>query len=258
MDKIFMRSFENVQAGLEKTGDSLANLSEVCIKCEEYHLYILNHIQNVQYSAERLFKIIDTAEFREKYRKAAEIIGDTCYGAEDPYSMTPKLQDCPDSWLDSLVADHDVSKFSREEFNAYRKKFYPTGLESKQYDENNKNTVAVDEAFDQAWKHHYCSNDHHPKYWRIKNVNNISLQKRLDSELGDPVQMDIMAIFHMICDWNAMTIALKKNGELGWYPDETRDWWNYHAKDEHDDMHPCSVQIVNFLMNEFCTINLKQ
>ena len=54
----------------------------------------------------------------------------------------------------SDVIDHDVTKYSTDEFEAYRDKF-TLKLEG----------VNIEEAFDQAWEHHYNTNPHHPEYW---------------------------------------------------------------------------------------------
>ena len=78
------------------------------------------------------------------------------------------------------IAAHDNSKFSEEEFEAYRKYFYPI-------DEKEKSEVK--DAFDKAWQHHLECNDHH---W----------QHRKDStEFTEETQL---AILENVCDWMAM------------------------------------------------------
>lgn len=70
---------------------------------------------------------------------------------------------CPDTqWMDwsedfcvelkERIDVHDDSKYEDEEFEAYRKNFYPINDEEK---EDNK------EAFDKAWEHHWKNNRHH-------------------------------------------------------------------------------------------------
>ena len=81
-----------------------------------------------------------------------------------------------------------------EEFDAYRKNYYPVNEEEK---ELNK------EDFEKAWKHHYENNPHHPEYW-IKD--------------GVPTDMEIEYIVEMACDWIAMSIKLN-NRAIDWYTD---------------------------------------
>lgn len=52
---------------------------------------------------------------------------------------------------------HDISKFSREEYSTYRRKFRPVEGEEE---------VSLDE-WDAALIHHYNSNPHHPEFWTI-------------------------------------------------------------------------------------------
>ncbi len=80
----------------------------------------------------------------------------------------------------------DIDKYSDEEFEPYRKYFYPINDIEK---EESK------EEFEEAWKHHYTVNDHHPEFW-IKD--------------GIPSEMSISAIAEMICDWQGM--AFTKGG----------------------------------------------
>jgi hypothetical protein len=75
--------------------------------------------------------------------------------------MQEKCKDDPfiyDDWkfacLDSAVKEHDLSKYSPEEFEPYRQYFYPCKGESSDHD-----------AFDAAWKRHYENNPHHWEYW---------------------------------------------------------------------------------------------
>ena len=77
--------------------------------------------------------------------------------------------------LKNKIMKHDESKYSEEEFEPYRQWFHPEPGEEK-----NK------ELFDKAWEHHYTVNDHHPEYWKGKDMSKV-------------------AIAEMICDWEAMS-----------------------------------------------------
>ena len=78
------------------------------------------------------------------------------------------------------IADHDSSKYCEEEFDAYRKYFYPIDEEEK--------ANAKDE-FEKAWQHHLKYNDHH--WQHRKNNNTFSENNQL-------------AVLENICDWLAM------------------------------------------------------
>ena len=77
--------------------------------------------------------------------------------------------------LKNRILIHDKSKYSKEEFEGYRQWFYPAPGETKDKSK-----------FDIAWKHHYEHNDHHPEYWKGKDMPKV-------------------AIAEMICDWEAMS-----------------------------------------------------
>ena len=80
----------------------------------------------------------------------------------------PGLED-----FDELIKEHDDSKYSIEEFEAYADHFY-----------GSKNN---DFEFDQAWEHHWQNNEHHPEHW-----------------LGE--DMPYIYILEMLCDWGSFSI----------------------------------------------------
>lgn len=162
--------------------------SEIIIKKKEYMDYIAEHRRNVYTAFQNLFPRI-------------------------PRSFVVNGQ-CIDDIIDSLQVDigqHDKSKYSDAEFDAYRRKFYPTSIESKETDE--AILKAVDENFEKAWENHYMTNDHHPKYWCYWNAN----------KNFEPKDMNLKAIIHMVCDWEAMSIKFKG---------KTIDWWLHKSQDE--------------------------
>lgn len=75
---------------------------------------------------------------------------------------------------------HDLSKYSEEEFNAYRKYYHPI---------NKKEKEESKEEFEKAWKHHLDNNDHH---WQ---------SRQSYTELTEEVTL---AILENVCDWLAM------------------------------------------------------
>lgn len=102
------------------------------------------------------------------------------------------------SLLDAYIAAHDKSKYGKEEFDAYRKWFYPVSEEEKQ---------SAKEEFDLAWKHHYKRNMHHWDWWHESNL---------------PQVMPFNFVVEMICDWMAM----------GYQFNNTAKSWYYENKNE--------------------------
>ena len=102
--------------------------------------------------------------------------------------------------------NHDESKYSTEEYDAYDQYFYG---QNKSY--------AVVQAFDYAWLHHIHQNPHHWQYW-------VLLED--DPEAGMPyktLMIPLPYIFEMIADWWSFSW---KSGNLfeifNWYA-EHRD-----------------------------------
>lgn len=143
-------------------------------KREEYKNYIDEHIELVK----KAFRVFESISWK------------------DPH-IVETLRYVRDN-----IEEHDQSKYSDEEFEYYRKEFYPINDDEK---EENK------EDFEKAWKHHYQNNFHHPEYW-------------VDA-IGNQTSMCLSAIIEMICDWQAM--SFKFGGDC-------RSWY-YSIKDTKDD-----------------------
>ena len=95
------------------------------------------------------------------------------------------------SAFDEVIKEHDESKFSEEEFDAYAKHFYDDDDYSLEYDN--------------AWEHHWMNNEHHPEHW-----------------LGQ--DMPYIYILEMLCDWGSFSIDKGNLKELiDYYYSEARD-----------------------------------
>ena len=81
--------------------------------------------------------------------------------------------------LKANVDVHDMSKFSIEEFEPYRKRFYPSDTSEELHD--------GDEEYELALKHHYSNNPHHPQYYVKEN--------------GDIEDVPDLYIAEMVLDW---------------------------------------------------------
>jgi len=124
----------------------------------EYYDYIVEHKKNVMVAFNILYDI-------ELY---SNLQGGTFLDITDKNMLN----------LRSKILNHDLSKFSVDEFDDYRKCFYPQNYIEKETGD-----------FDRAWKCHYGVNSHHPEFWKSK--------------------MPKTSMLEMIADWTAMAIKFK-------------------------------------------------
>ena len=107
----------------------------------------------------------------------------------------PELFDNIDAELfDEMIREHDDSKFSEEEFEPYAQKWFNNSGKTLEYEE--------------AWKHHWMNNEHHPEYW-----------------LGE--DMPYIYILEMICDWGSFSM---KSGNIK----ELSDFYYNKARDDEE------------------------
>lgn len=104
--------------------------------------------------------------------------------------------------LKNKILQHDLSKFSKEEFFNYRLKFFK---------DENDTEENIDFGFSLAWEHHYKNNEHHPENWK------------------DKEKMSGMAQLEMMLDWTAMSIKFK-NDPFEYYKEK-----EYKLKEEYGD-----------------------
>lgn len=113
------------------------------------------------------------------------------------------------------ISEHDKSKFSEEEYEAYDAYFY-----------GNK-TAKVVEEFDKAWLHHIHNNPHHWQYWIL--VEDDPKPAVIDKATGVPLLVNNLKcleipkhyILEMISDWWSFSW---KTGNLF----EIFDWYENH------------------------------
>lgn len=104
--------------------------------------------------------------------------------------------------IDDQIRLHDKSKYFDTEYNAYLDYFYPDKNSSK-------SKKAVDLAFDIAWYNHQKRNPHHWQYW---------LLIRDEGEIV-PLDMDVIFIVEMICDWSSFHYTDLSSTAHKWYHD---------------------------------------
>ena len=132
-------------------------------------------------------------DYQEEYRKyIEEHKARVKQFAEWLKENLPELFDNIDLELfNEVIQEHDESKYSEEEFEAYAQHFYG--------DKNN------DLEFEEAWKHHWLNNEHHPEFW-----------------LGE--DMPYIYILEMLCDWGSFSIASGDFEELiNYYHEQAKD-----------------------------------
>ncbi len=98
------------------------------------------------------------------------------------------------------IVEHDMSKYSNYEYDAYDEYFY-----------GGNRTKKVESDFNYAWLHHIHVNPHHWQYWVLKH----------DDEPEEALEMPIQYIYEMICDWWSFSF---KTGDLK----EIFSWYKKH------------------------------
>ena len=90
-----------------------------------------------------------------------------------------------------IIEEHDDTKWSEEEFEPYAQRWHGEGVKTPEYEE--------------AWKHHWMHNEHHPEFW-----------------LGE--DMPYIYILEMLCDWGSFSIDKGDLRELSkYYYDNAKD-----------------------------------
>ena len=155
---------------------------------------------------------------------------------------TPLLKSCVLAGKNAVhaagieIAFHDSSKFSEDEFDAYRRHFHRTDEEILIDDTNPASAQEAESNFQKAWEHHYMNNNHHPQWWCYHDATGVRTSERVD-----PIPMSLDAIIHMICDWSAMSLKFDHTySPLSWYAT---------ADKEKSFMHPETKRIVEELLN---------
>ena len=134
-----------------------------------YDTYLRDHINSVTTAAAWIFKNCDG-------KRLAEILPDA-------------VKENEGSGRFPSFSNHDASKYSAEEYDAYDGYFYgPNGI-------NNRDGARedIERAFQYAWLHHIHNNPHHWQHWILHND---------DMDEGIVVlDMPDRYILEMICDW---------------------------------------------------------
>ena len=150
------------------------NVSEAQkIQEKKYKAYIDNHKKNV----------VETWEELKKNKIIYEYIL-----AQNQKENIENIE----SIISKNVQMHDNSKYGEEEWEPYRKRFYPINEEEKKFSKKE---------FTKAWEHHKKINTHHHEHWEEINQNN---------------EMPLTDVVEMCCDWISMSKVLGGTA-LSWY-----------------------------------------
>lgn len=122
---------------------------------KEYDDYLSEHISNVQKAGEWMLSYgvvpFDKFEIRRRFGE--------------------------------ILAKHDESKHSVEEYGPYDEYFYG--------DADDEDRKVIENCFNYAWLHHIHNNPHHWQYWVLHNDNGpVTLLEMPEEE-----------VYHMIADW---------------------------------------------------------
>ena len=93
--------------------------------------------------------------------------------------------------FEKQIMQHDASKYSDEEYDAYDKYFY-----------GKEKTEKVESDFNYAWLHHIHENPHHWQYWVLKH----------DDEPEEALEMPYEYVIEMICD--CVCAGMARSGEV--------------------------------------------
>ena len=139
---------------------------------EQHHMLGYSYIQKTREYLDYL------EEHLNNIRSAFQELSEACNG------MAWVGDDFTWHTLRAEICAHDVSKFSAEEFVAYRDRFFPLHIPS----------TKDSKSFDKAWEHHYLNNEHHWEYiWNLSDEECNSFPGRIEQYL-----------IHMLVDWTAM------------------------------------------------------
>ena len=108
--------------------------------------------------------------------------------------------------LKENLTNHDASKCSSEEYDAYDKYFYG----------GNRSYVVVED-FRRAWLHHIHNNPHHWQHWILMNDDPTEGMAIVALDMPDEY------IIEMICDWWSFSW---RSGDLA----EIFKWYDDHKK----------------------------
>ena len=107
--------------------------------------------------------------------------------------------------IEENIKNHDQSKYQDDEFEWYRKKYFPVDDEEAE---------EVMDKINDIFKLHYSRNPHHWEYW-LNEDGELDYSKHSEDEVDNNV---MIAYIEMLCDWASFGLKQDKPRELrSWY-----------------------------------------
>ena len=178
---------------------------------------VLNENDDIKKKEEEYLDYINT--HKANVEKAWNIIKEF----DNPYIQN-NLYD-----LNRNIKDHDNSKYDDEEFEYYRKKYFPIND-----DEANE---VMDKIQDIFWLH-YSKNPHHWEYWLDENKE-LDYTKHNEENIDNTI---MMAYIEMFCDW--ASFGLKQDN-----PREVRSW--YINEKPKMTLFPAEQEVLEDILEEY-------
>lgn len=125
-----------------------------------------------------------------------------------------------------VIKNHDNSKYSKEEYDAYDKYFY-----------SRNRSYEVVNNFNYAWNHHMKHNPHHWQYWVYADDDGGTAKFK-------PLEIPKIYVLEMICDWWSFSF---RSGNLF----DIFDWYEKH---QYIILHPTTVLLVEDILDQIHTI----
>ena len=168
-------------------------------------------------------KTNDYIDYIATHKKNVEKAWDYVKKIDNPY-----IRDNLDI-IEDNIKHHDESKYQDDEFEWYRKKYFPI---------NDEEANEVMDKINEVFELHYSRNPHHWEYW-LDDDKELDYSKHSDEEVDNDV---MIAYIEMLCDW--ASFGLKQNK-----PREVREWYiNEKPKMK---LFPAEQEILEEILEEY-------
>ena len=168
-------------------------------------------------------KTNDYIDYIATHKKNVEKAWDYVKKIDNPY-----IRDNLDI-IEDNIKQHDESKYQDDEFEWYRKKYFPI---------NDEEASEVMDKINEVFELHYSRNPHHWEYWLDDNKE-LDYSRHSDEEVDNDV---MIAYIEMLCDW--ASFGLKQNK-----PREVRSWYiNEKPKMK---LFPAEQEILEDILEEY-------
>lgn len=131
----------------------------------------------------------------------------------------PDLKPEPGEFSRHDITNHDYSKWSFEEYDAYDKYFY-----------GRNRSYAVVEDFNRAWLHHIHNNPHHWQHWVLLQDDSIAVKC---------IEMPKFYVVEMVADW----------WSFSWKTCDLYSLFDWYEKHDNMKFHPDTRKLVEDILD---------